>query len=98
MVAPGSQPACLPAIQLITTACGCVHAYFGRNNEDKYHCPVTYKVFNENTQITAIATTGNVYSFEAINDLCIKVCSRLRVQYVMCSQVARYAAACVFST
>ena len=30
----------------------------------KYHCPVTYKVFNENTHIVAVRTTGNVYSME----------------------------------
>ena len=34
--------------------------HFHKNNEGKYHCPVTYKVFNENTQITAIGTTGHV--------------------------------------
>ncbi len=31
---------------------------------DKYHCPVTYKVFNENSHIVAVCTTGNVYSYE----------------------------------
>ena len=30
----------------------------------KYHCPVTYKVFNENTHIVAVKTTGNVYCME----------------------------------
>lgn len=32
----------------------------------KYHCPVTYKVFNANTKIVAIKTTGNVYCNEVI--------------------------------
>ena len=31
---------------------------------DKYHCPVTFKVFNSNTHIVAVKTTGNVFSFE----------------------------------
>ena len=30
----------------------------------KYHCPVTYKVFNEDTHMVAVRTTGNVYSME----------------------------------
>lgn len=34
---------------------------------DKYHCPVTFKVFNENTHIVAIRTTGNVFAFDVIN-------------------------------
>lgn len=29
-----------------------------------YHCPVTYKVFNENTHIVVVKTTGNVYCME----------------------------------
>ena len=31
---------------------------------DAYHCPVTFKVFNENTHIVAVRSTGNVYSYE----------------------------------
>ena len=30
----------------------------------RFHCPVTYKVFNENTHIVAVKTTGNVYCME----------------------------------
>ena len=30
----------------------------------QYHCPVTFKVFNQNTHIVAIKQTGNVYSFD----------------------------------
>ena len=30
----------------------------------KYHCPVTFKVFNENSHIVAIRVTGNVYAYE----------------------------------
>jgi len=30
----------------------------------KYHCPVTFKVFNENTHIVAVKPTGNVFAFE----------------------------------
>ncbi len=38
----------------------------------KYHCPVTCKVFNNNSKIVAIRTTGNVYSLEAVQELNIK--------------------------
>ena len=30
----------------------------------KHHCPVTFKIFNENSHIVAVAPTGNVYSWE----------------------------------
>ncbi|CAH8604980.1 unnamed protein product [Dicrocoelium dendriticum] len=37
-----------------------------RNSDGKFHCPVTFKVFNENTHIVAIRSTGNVYSYEVV--------------------------------
>eukprot|EP00058_Branchiostoma_floridae_P018303 XP_002603792.1 hypothetical protein BRAFLDRAFT_124670 [Branchiostoma floridae] len=45
---------------------------FHKNSEDKYHCPVTFKVFNENAHIVAIKKTGNVYSYEAVERLNIR--------------------------
>jgi len=30
----------------------------------KYHCPVTYRIFNENSHIVAIRTSGNILSYE----------------------------------
>ncbi|XP_014775998.1 RING-type E3 ubiquitin-protein ligase PPIL2 [Octopus bimaculoides] len=45
---------------------------FFKNSSGNYHCPVTYKVFNENTHIMAVATSGNVYSYEAVQQLNIK--------------------------
>ena len=29
-----------------------------------FHCPITFRVFNENSHIVAIRTSGNVYSYE----------------------------------
>ncbi|XP_046326965.2 RING-type E3 ubiquitin-protein ligase PPIL2-like [Haliotis rufescens] len=46
---------------------------FHKNAKDRYHCPVTYRIFNENTHIVAIKTTGNVYSYEAVERLNLKV-------------------------
>ncbi|KAK7088656.1 RING-type E3 ubiquitin-protein ligase PPIL2-like [Littorina saxatilis] len=45
---------------------------FYKNSDDKYHCPVTYKVFNENTHIVAVRQTGNVYCHDAVDRLNLK--------------------------
>lgn len=45
---------------------------FSKNSEGEYFCPVTYKVFTDSTKIAAIATTGNVYAYDAIEELNIK--------------------------
>lgn len=45
---------------------------FHKNSNDEYHCPVTYKIFTENTYIVAIKTTGNVFSNDAIEELNLK--------------------------
>jgi peptidyl-prolyl cis-trans isomerase-like protein 2 len=37
-----------------------------------YHCPVTYKSFTSSSHIVAIKTTGNVYLYEAVEQLNIK--------------------------
>ncbi|ELK32090.1 Peptidyl-prolyl cis-trans isomerase-like 2 [Myotis davidii] len=41
-------------------------------NEEKCHCPVLYTVLTNNTYIAAIRTTGNVYAYEAVEQLNIK--------------------------
>lgn len=38
----------------------------------QFHCPVTFKVFNENTHIVAVKATGNVYAYECIERLNLK--------------------------
>jgi peptidyl-prolyl cis-trans isomerase-like protein 2 len=45
---------------------------FSKNPEGQYHCPITYKVFTEHSSIVAIKTTGNVFSSEAVDELCKK--------------------------
>ncbi|XP_065683023.1 RING-type E3 ubiquitin-protein ligase PPIL2 isoform X1 [Hydra vulgaris] len=45
---------------------------FHKNSKGEYHCPVMYKVFNENSTIVAIKTTGNVFSMEAVEELNLK--------------------------
>nr|XP_020016341.1 peptidyl-prolyl cis-trans isomerase-like 2 [Castor canadensis]XP_020016342.1 peptidyl-prolyl cis-trans isomerase-like 2 [Castor canadensis]XP_020016343.1 peptidyl-prolyl cis-trans isomerase-like 2 [Castor canadensis] len=45
---------------------------FAKNNEGKYHCPVLFTVFTDNTHIVAVRTTGNVYAYEAVEQLNIK--------------------------
>ena len=46
--------------------------HFSKNKKDQYHCPITYKVFTNSSFIVAIATSGNVYSMEAVNELNLK--------------------------
>ena len=43
-----------------------------KNNDGKWHCPVTYKVFSSTSHIVAIRNTGNVYCYDAVNGLNIK--------------------------
>jgi peptidyl-prolyl cis-trans isomerase-like 2 len=43
-----------------------------KNADGLWHCPVLFKVFNSNSHIVAIRTTGNVYSYEAVHELNIK--------------------------
>lgn len=45
---------------------------FYKNPEGNYHCPVTYKPLSDNSHIVAVKKTGNVYSYEAIDQLCRK--------------------------
>ncbi len=45
---------------------------FHKNSKGEYHCPITFKIFNENSSIVCINTTGNVFSGEAVQQLNIK--------------------------
>ena len=49
-----------------------IHLHFHKNEDGKFHCPATFKVFNDNSHIVAIRTTGQVYSWDAVNRLNIK--------------------------
>lgn len=45
---------------------------FYKNAENQYHCPVLYKPLTKHSHIVAVATTGNVFSYEAVEQLNIK--------------------------
>jgi peptidyl-prolyl cis-trans isomerase-like protein 2 len=45
---------------------------FQKNTDNEICCPVLGKVFNDNSHIVAIKVSGNVYSWEAVQELCIK--------------------------
>lgn len=45
---------------------------FHKNAEGEYHCPVLFKLFTKHSHIVAIKTTGNVFSYEAVEQLNIK--------------------------
>uniref|UniRef100_A0AAV1UDD9 RING-type E3 ubiquitin transferase n=1 Tax=Peronospora matthiolae TaxID=2874970 RepID=A0AAV1UDD9_9STRA len=49
-----------------------IQLHFSKNSQGEHFCPVTYKVFTDNTKIAAIATTGNVLCYEAVEELNIK--------------------------
>ncbi|PSN47120.1 Peptidyl-prolyl cis-trans isomerase-like 2 [Blattella germanica] len=42
---------------------------FHKNAKGDYHCPVLYKPFTKQSHIVAVATTGNVFSYEDPNHL-----------------------------
>lgn len=48
-----------------------------KNAENQWHCPVTCKVFNSNSHVVAIKSSGYVYSYEAVNELNLKMKSYL---------------------
>ncbi len=43
-----------------------------KNSDGKPHCPVLFKVFNDNSHIVCVAKTGNVFSKEAVDELNLK--------------------------
>uniref|UniRef100_A0A8D3DTM9 RING-type E3 ubiquitin-protein ligase PPIL2 n=1 Tax=Scophthalmus maximus TaxID=52904 RepID=A0A8D3DTM9_SCOMX len=45
---------------------------FAKNSDGKYHCPVLYNVFTNNSHFVANKVTGNVFSNEAVEQLNIK--------------------------
>jgi len=42
---------------------------FFKNENKEYACPITYKSFTDNSYIIAIPESGNVYSYEAYEEL-----------------------------
>ncbi|KAG5518597.1 hypothetical protein PMAC_002993 [Pneumocystis sp. 'macacae'] len=45
---------------------------FYKNEKGEYCCPITYKIFNNHTHIVAIRTSGNVFSWDTIDNLNLK--------------------------
>lgn len=43
-----------------------------KNQDGLYHCPVLFKPFTENSHIVCIKRTGNVFSYEAVDELNLK--------------------------
>lgn len=46
---------------------------FHRASTGEYHCPVLYKPLTNTSHVVALKTTGNVFSYEAVEQLNIKV-------------------------
>jgi len=49
-----------------------IKLHFYKNAKGEYHCPVTFKEFTDHSHIVAIKTSGNVYAFDAVDELNIK--------------------------
>jgi len=45
---------------------------FHRNADGEYECPVLNKTFTDSTHIVAVKTSGNVFCFQAIDELNVK--------------------------
>lgn len=45
---------------------------FHKNADGEYHCPALFKPFTKNSHIVAVSVTGNVFCWEAIEQLNIK--------------------------
>jgi peptidyl-prolyl cis-trans isomerase-like protein 2 len=43
-----------------------------KDSKGSQHCPVMFKVFNNNSHIACVRTTGNVFCYEAVEELNIK--------------------------
>mmetsp|Transcript_46121 Transcript_46121/g.116121 ORF Transcript_46121/g.116121 Transcript_46121/m.116121 type:complete len:348 (+) Transcript_46121:101-1144(+) len=46
-----------------------IKLHFHKNKDGEYQCPVMFKNFTKHTKICFIATTGNVYSYEAVRKM-----------------------------
>jgi peptidyl-prolyl cis-trans isomerase-like protein 2 len=49
-----------------------IKLHFARNEEGDLMCPTLFKPFSEHTHVVALRTTGNVFSYEALETLCLK--------------------------
>ncbi|XP_065211113.1 RING-type E3 ubiquitin-protein ligase PPIL2 [Planococcus citri] len=49
-----------------------VNLNFVKNEKGEYHCPVLYKVFTNQSHMVANSKSGNVFSYEAVEQLNIK--------------------------
>jgi peptidyl-prolyl cis-trans isomerase-like 2 len=55
-----------PVLGVPLTGRDLIRLHFHRNSEGRYHCPVSLEVFHRRSRIVAVATSGNVYSWEAV--------------------------------
>eukprot|EP00736_Rhodelphis_marinus_P009782 Rmarinus@m.17936 len=49
-----------------------IDLHYHKNTDGEYICPVTFKVLNEHSHIVAIKPTGNVFSYDIVEQLNIK--------------------------
>ncbi|KAJ6656526.1 hypothetical protein lerEdw1_003651 [Lerista edwardsae] len=61
-----------PSLLVKLDAKSLIKLNFAKNSDGKYHCPVLFTVFTNNSHILAIKQTGNVFANEAVEQLNIK--------------------------
>lgn len=49
-----------------------IQLHFHKNSDGRYHCPVSFKVFTDNSHIVAIRPSGNVYEGGVVEQLCVR--------------------------
>eukprot|EP01094_Clydonella_sp_ATCC50884_P014740 TRINITY_DN2524_c1_g1_i2.p1 TRINITY_DN2524_c1_g1~~TRINITY_DN2524_c1_g1_i2.p1 ORF type:complete len:499 (-),score=170.62 TRINITY_DN2524_c1_g1_i2:115-1611(-) len=49
-----------------------IKLHFHKNENDEYHCPLTHKLLTVNSHVVAIRTTGHVYPYSTISELCLR--------------------------
>ncbi|VDK28892.1 unnamed protein product [Gongylonema pulchrum] len=54
------------------TAKELIHLKFDKSSDGSFRCPVTFRIFTPTSHIVAIRQTGNVYSYEAVEELNLK--------------------------
>lgn len=50
-----------------------IKLHFSKNKNGEYECPITHKEINDNSHIVVIKTTGNVFLYEAVEEMNIKL-------------------------
>lgn len=60
-----------PASGAKTTLNDVILLKMAKDGDGRWMCPVTHKVFTNHSKVAAVATSGNVYAYDALRELCL---------------------------